>query len=322
MEITDLGRDSSGSMSLCEKMELWSKADSEHSGARPEPDAPQESHFVGEVMLESEADLAADDQLSGVADDGLDDSDDFEDDQGFQDDDGEAAGHLSYMKLVLDNPSYDWLLSSFKKEMLLTTSSLELFPGGESIRSKILNRLPTGVISTRESPRIYEVQYEVSWDLRAFLTRPGLEDSSGIDLDNTITINGSGRSLQAIPCCHYVWQTWPSHGKKVLRLLQKSLAGEPEACFSGKGGPHQREPYHCHCRSLIYRRHTSRHDRVEVGGGGFQVDTHSMRFVFCRRRMRRAAHMALCNMALRCTAARALFMGWILHSDHYRGRCW
>ncbi|UNI23876.1 hypothetical protein JDV02_009668 [Purpureocillium takamizusanense] len=198
-------RDNSSDMSLSEKMALWSRNE---GSVTQGPECADASVMADEDLPDSEA---GEDRLSdGSEQIGVD---------------GANAAELSaYMNLILDSHAYKWLLSSLRNETLLTATTGGGQSGDESIKAKILDKLPRCEISRHKAPMVYNVVFELTWNLSSFLHL--LRDRSGSSLADDCCIIGSSGSFQAMHSLPYFKQTWANGAERLHRLLSRTLASQ------------------------------------------------------------------------------------------------
>jgi hypothetical protein len=52
-------------------------------------------------------------------------------------------------------------------------------------------------------------------------------------LEGAITVTGPSHNAQALRCIDYMYQTWPSSGREIVRVVQKVLRS-PDLFFSSE----------------------------------------------------------------------------------------
>jgi len=209
-ESAETERDNSANMSLSEKMALWSKNEGE-------PNLKAGHDRLHDAQRDPEVEL---DQISDEI-------------EGLESDDANSTELSLYRSLIFDSPAYEWLLSSLRNEMLLSSGNAEAVDGNESLTIRIAKNLPTGVVSKRQPPIVYDIRYETAWDVAQFISSSVLKDAIDVALASNITIVSNSDHFQAIPCLDYLRQTWPSSGESIMRLLQNVVVGERGVRFSG-----------------------------------------------------------------------------------------
>jgi hypothetical protein len=86
--------------------------------------------------------------------------------QGVKDDEDEITDRVDlpvYHKIILDSAAYEWFLASLRKEITLQWSATQPRVMVESIRQRILDQLPTGMISKRRALGGHEVKFDLQW---------------------------------------------------------------------------------------------------------------------------------------------------------------
>ena len=81
--------------------------------------------------------------------------------EGVQDDDEDPIDQSdlsTYQKNILDSPAYEWFLGNVTKESILKLETPQ-----QCIRQQILDKLPTGTISERRTPKVYKVTFDLEW---------------------------------------------------------------------------------------------------------------------------------------------------------------
>jgi hypothetical protein len=141
--------------------------------------------------------------------------------EGVRDVDDEITNEVDlsmYNGIILKSPSYEWLLSSLKKERSLQW-------GSRHIRQKILDRFPTGTISKRRPLGVCEVTFNLQLDD----TTDGGNGlftkliTSEILLSKLIAVTGYQKQSQALTVEQYLHQTWPTYSLQLLDILQKAI---------------------------------------------------------------------------------------------------
>lgn len=158
--------------------------------------------------------------------------------EGVEDDDDEITNEVGlsmYHGIILKSPSYEWLLSSLRKECFLQWGSRQPRIMVENIRQKILDRLPTGTISKRRPLSACEVTFALQWE-DTMDRGNGLFSKlikSKILLSELITVTGCQEESQALTVEQYLRQTWPMYGLELLNILQTAIARHDHS-YSGK----------------------------------------------------------------------------------------
>lgn len=161
--------------------------------------------------------------------------------EGVGNDDDEITNEVGLSKyhgVILTSSSYEWLLSSLKKEFSLQWDSRHRRIMVENIRQKILDRLPTGTISKHHPLNAYEVVFDL--ELYDGDSGSGLFpklSTSEILLSELIAVTGCREESQALPIEQYLRQTWPAYGLQLLSVLQRVITNYDQHC-SGKLSSH------------------------------------------------------------------------------------
>lgn len=158
--------------------------------------------------------------------------------EGVRDDDDEITndvGLSTYHGIILKSPSYEWLLSSLRKECSLQWGLRQPRIMVENIRQTILDKLPTGTISKRRPLSACEITFALQWDDtmdrgNELFWKP---ITSEIKLSELITVTGCQEESQALTIEQYLSQAWPTYGLQLLDVLQKAIACHDHQ-YSGK----------------------------------------------------------------------------------------
>lgn len=93
-----------------------------------------------------------------------------------------------------------------------------------AIRNAILTRLPPySAVSAHSDPEVVNLIVKVNWNPLDFLLAQEYSDTPAAALETVITLTGTPKHAQALPCLQYLDQTWPSSGRHVLALLQNLM---------------------------------------------------------------------------------------------------
>ena len=123
-----------------------------------------------------------------------------------------------YQMLILKSPAFDWLVSTVKRQLLLSDDDAWAMT---SIREQILGGLPSNRrISRKQSIPCVHVVFRVPWDPVKFIQEQGYDGNTEELLDRIITLTGQTTDAQATTCAAYLRQTWPSTGRHMLRSLE------------------------------------------------------------------------------------------------------
>lgn len=157
--------------------------------------------------------------------------------EGVGDDDDEITNEVDLSKyhgVILKSPSYEWLLSSLKKESSLQWDLRQPRIMVENIRQKILDKLPAGTISKHRPLNACEVVFDLKWyDGDSGSALFSKLSTSEILLSELIAVTGSREESQALTIEQYLRQTWPAYGLQVLGVLQRVITNYDQHC-SGK----------------------------------------------------------------------------------------
>ncbi len=127
----------------------------------------------------------------------------------------------AYHKIILDSPAYEWFLSNVVKE-----SIIKLETSQPRIRQLILDKLPTGIISKRRTPKVYEVTFDLEWQhtMEERLRHELSEESKYPKpfFRGFIVMIGSPCEAQGLTIKEYLTQTWPMTGLKLFDALRKA----------------------------------------------------------------------------------------------------
>lgn len=165
-----------------------------------------------------------------------------------QDDHIENINLSAYQKVIFDSQAYKWFLATCKKEVTLqqetTTSSSSCIMTNESIRRKLMEKLPTGTISKRYAPSRHEVTFVLEGHLNIALRleRETVEPASRPprSFSDFVVLTGSVNQAQALTIKQYMSQTWPANGLQMLEALEEGMQN-PKNLESGKN-PHPDGP--------------------------------------------------------------------------------
>jgi hypothetical protein len=184
------GRDGQEVMSLLDKMTLWS------------------AKSVEDVQFPTESDDLFD---------GVEDESDLEL--------TEQMDLPTHYKLILESSAYKWFIENLKKEISLRWSTKQPRIMID-IRNRILNGLPTGVISKRRPPKTHEVKFHVQMDIKELQVRKYHARYNGTAFplfSDRFSITGDADEAQILTVRQYMSQTWPSAGIDILDLIEKVL---------------------------------------------------------------------------------------------------
>ncbi|KFY30042.1 hypothetical protein V494_08306 [Pseudogymnoascus sp. VKM F-4513 (FW-928)] len=149
--------------------------------------------------------------------------------KGVGDDDDEITNDVDlskYYGIILKTPSYEWLLSSLRKERLLKWDLRQPSIMVKSIRQAILDKLPTGTISKRRPLSACELTFNLQWGDSTDKEKGLFARLITLDvlLSELITVTGCREESQALTVEQYLCQTWPVYGLQLLNVLKKAIA--------------------------------------------------------------------------------------------------
>jgi hypothetical protein len=135
----------------------------------------------------------------------------------------------NYKTLITNSPPYQWLISALRHEMLLVALH---GPDNkrESLKEKILDKLPSGLLSRRTTPTLYHTTFEVPWNPSQTPCRAWLGDSS------CTIFSGDLQSCVAESASNFVQRQWPLSKGRLFPMIQRlaSLGMDPGCTVSGK----------------------------------------------------------------------------------------
>ncbi|GAB1206267.1 hypothetical protein APSETT445_004952 [Aspergillus pseudonomiae] len=130
----------------------------------------------------------------------------------------------SYRALIINSPSYKWLLTILHRECMLAPPEANVI---HQIRDYILAVLPVSPIISRKTPTMtFEVFVRLNWNPIAFYTEQEYAESPKDAMERAITLTGSRTTAQALTCSQYMSQTWPLTGIQILQLITEFASGE------------------------------------------------------------------------------------------------
>ncbi|OBT60198.1 hypothetical protein VE03_10408 [Pseudogymnoascus sp. 23342-1-I1] len=149
--------------------------------------------------------------------------------EGVGDDDDEIVNEVGLSKyhgVILKGPSYEWLLSSLRKEFSLQWGSRQPRIMVENIRQKILDKLPAGTISKRRPLSACEVTFNLQLDDNTDRGNGVIAKLMTLEilLSELVAVTGCQEESQALTIEQYLRQTWPTYGLKLLDVLQSAIA--------------------------------------------------------------------------------------------------
>lgn len=202
--LSESGASDSIGMPLEEKWDLWNK----HLEEQQDPISP--STCIGEPPT---GDTHAQEEQEEQAE------------QTEQDEASDMPELSTYRSFISNGASYEWLLSSLRRELFLVTAKPNIM---KSIRKRIITSLPSSHKLSRRLPaEAYTVTYVVQWNPLDFLDEQGYQEEPGEALKGVITLTGSSEDAQALSCAQYLCQTWPSTGGHILQLIMDIVRAVP-----------------------------------------------------------------------------------------------
>ena len=141
---------------------------------------------------------------------------------GFDDDGFDDVG--KYKKLVSRTSAYTWLLASMAREIAQTSEESHAL---KHIRHEMSRHLPPILkVSPRRPPDTTAMIFQLHWDPMAFMSEQRYSGDPAIVFEQAVTLTGTPRNAQALPCLQYLNQAWPASGKFVACLIQKLIRVE------------------------------------------------------------------------------------------------
>lgn len=193
---TEARSKASDSMSLNDKMELWS---------RRSADEPSKTGFS--------------ELFEGVEDEDEEEEDSISD-----------AEVLVYSRTVFTSTAYDWLVQSLLKQSTFHWDNLQPRTMIDGVQQPILRNLPSKTISKRRDPTSYGTSFWLPW--RPISQRIKEEQTTRVATPiseiTTLTASSVDQS-QVTTVKEYFDQTWVLGGVDLLRAVQKaanSLLGD------------------------------------------------------------------------------------------------
>ncbi|VUC21319.1 unnamed protein product [Clonostachys rosea] len=139
----------------------------------------------------------------------------------------------TYKALILENPAYNWLLSSLKQ-----TSILEMELSAQTrIHEKVARQLPTGRMSRHSAPRIHRCRIDFQWEPAAYrhhLIGKGDNRDPIRDLDTKKVLVASSLYVQVVTVKQYFKQTWSFNGPSFLEAFLVITNLAPGRKYSGE----------------------------------------------------------------------------------------
>jgi hypothetical protein len=143
----------------------------------------------------------------------------------YKDEEANMPKLIVYRDFISKSPTYKWLLTSLRREFLLTPVEPNTM---EAIRRKIINFLPSGhKVSRKESAEAYKMTFEIKWDPLAFVKEQEYREEPDEAVERVITLTGSAKDAQALTCAQYLCQTWPLSREHTIRLIKDVVRSAP-----------------------------------------------------------------------------------------------
>jgi hypothetical protein len=141
-----------------------------------------------------------------------------------QQDEDSASDMPDYHTYVVQDPAYQWLLGSLRRELYLTPAEPNTM---EAIRQKIIDSLPTSYKISRNRPaEVHQITLQIRWDPRAFIKEQGYAANFEDAIEMAITLTGSAGDAQALSCGQYLCHTWPFTGQHIMHLVRAVMRSE------------------------------------------------------------------------------------------------
>lgn len=127
-----------------------------------------------------------------------------------------------YRDVAFESPAFKWLLAAMGRELILTPGST--YDAAARLRARILDAFPQKqAISSRSAAPVFTMEFELHWEIGAFMNTQYREKGKQARLGDVITITGTGTDAQALTCSEYLDQTWPCTGAGLLATVQEAL---------------------------------------------------------------------------------------------------
>lgn len=130
-------------------------------------------------------------------------------------------GFDEYVKIILEDCSYKWLLGKLRNQAFLTDDEEDNVMS--SVRHEIFKVLPRTTSLRSGCAPLSQVVFEVLWPLRSFLI-DNFADAEQVQIARIITITGKASDAQTMTCEQYMEQIWPCTGVHLPRLLQQLMS--------------------------------------------------------------------------------------------------
>lgn len=124
----------------------------------------------------------------------------------------------AYHELIPKTEGYQWLLSRLKQELLMAPAKPSFMDTINNLITQSLQSSPQ--IGHHTSTTIYDAEFEVDWDIMAFLEQQQYSTALHEAIERVITVTGSYQDSYVTTCGQYIDQTWPSSGRITMQLVK------------------------------------------------------------------------------------------------------
>jgi hypothetical protein len=133
-----------------------------------------------------------------------------------------------YQDVIYKAPAYEWLISSLLREPVLVQAKPNQM---DAIKKKIMKSLPSSHrVSKCRPSEAYVTTFEVIWDPVAFVKEQKYEGEPDEAIEIALTLTGTAKDAQALPCGQYLKQVWGAFGEHVIRLVKDVVRSESSRC--------------------------------------------------------------------------------------------
>ncbi|KAK6335930.1 hypothetical protein TWF730_003305 [Orbilia blumenaviensis] len=145
------------------------------------------------------------------------DAGEFEEFEEFED--ADIVQSLVYRDLIFNAPAFEWLVGSLRREVILTSTESNHM---ETIKNSIIKSLPQSYrVSKHRSTEAFQMIFMTGWKPLVFVGEQEYENEPSEAIERAITLTGSAEDAQALICAQYLYQTWPSTGKHIIKLIKE-----------------------------------------------------------------------------------------------------
>ncbi|KAL3468786.1 hypothetical protein BJX99DRAFT_242696 [Aspergillus californicus] len=130
---------------------------------------------------------------------------------------------------LLGGSAYQWMLENVRAAASLTERKGTVVAAISKKLNDVISSIK--ITSARHSQR-FQADFDMSWDLPAFLQDQEYRERIEVALEQAITLTASGVDVQAMSCADYMRQTWPSSGHAVVQAIKKTLISPNMWCSS------------------------------------------------------------------------------------------